>query len=368
MKKFYILFFIFCFALSSLADTTDTTESSLDYVIKITTDNGSVIKLNTTDFQYEISNFANGNGVEYSVMVENALSGDIALWQFVSQIIDLELLYHKAQLEGYAQDEEVVKQIDSELERQISQVYAGEVLDASKLVVTDAEKRAYWNRISASVVAAYGPQATYARMEREIEAGLMQEKMNAEYQSLIQKYQSEHGLVANMNQDPSISIGDFSISKSEFDDMFKSYLKAAAGQLPTNNAEVVNQVKRTMFNTFAAQYIILYEAKKNGYENTDEYKIIDKFVRRSIVTKKYIEDTIFETIGESTDDEIEHAYNQYGQMYNVDSMSFEQAHNVLDSLVKQAKVNRQQSLISSEMRYRYKIEKNLDALKSVLHN
>ncbi len=360
MKKFYILFLIFC--ISSIAYT-----STADYVIKITTDNGDVIKLDATDFQYEISNYAGASGIDYNIMIQQALNNDIAIWQFVSQIIDLELLYFKARQEGYAEKEDVVKEINKELDRQISQVYAPNVLDITKLSVTDAEKRAYWNRISANVIAMYGSQATYARMEREIEASLMQEKMMAEYQSLINKYKKDHGLVASMNQDPVVSIGDdFSIAKEDFDNVFNAAIAAASGQFPTNNAEVVNQIKSNMFNTFVAQSIILYEAKQNNYQSTEQYSVIDKFVRRSIITKKYIEDTIFEVIGESTEEEIDQAYNQFGRMYNIDAMSFEQAHNALDSLVKQSKANRQQSLVSSELRYKYKIEKNLELLKSIL--
>ncbi len=361
MKMFYILFctlFIYSAVYAEI--------NSDDYIIKITVDDGSIIELGVTDFQYEISNYANANGIPYEIMTKQALNNDIALWQFASQIIDLELLYLKAQQEGYAEKENVIEDVDTEIGRQISQAYASNVLDVSKLTVTDAEKRAYWNRISANVIAMYGSQATYARMEREIEASLIQEKMNAEYQSLIQKYRNDHGLKASMNQDPIISIGDYNVPKKDFDASFEQTLASAAGQIPLNNAEIVNQIKRNMFDTFVAQHIILYEAKQNGYENTEQGKIIDKFVRRSVITKKYIEDTIFEAILDSTDEEIEQAYNQFGQTYNIDSMSFEQAHKVLDSLVKQSKANQHQSMVSSELRYRYRIEKNLDLLKNVL--
>ncbi len=359
MKKLCILF-LMLFAYSIAYANT-----SADWVIKITVDDGSVIELNTTDFQYEISNYAGANGISYEVMTQQALNNDIALWQFVSQIIDLELLYFKAQQEGYAEKEDVVEEIKTQIDRQISQLYAANLLNMDNLSITEAEKRAYWNKISANVIAMYGSQATYSRMEREIEANLLQEKMNAEYQRLIDKYKNEHGLKSSMSQDPAIEIGDFTVPKEKFDDMFNATIAAASRQIPTNNAEIVNEIKRSMFNTFVAQYIILYEAEKNDYINTDEGKIVNKFVRRSVITKKYIEDTIFEVIAESTEEEIDQAYNQYGQMYNIDAMSFEQAHRALDSLVRQSKANKQQSMVSSELRYRYRIEKNLEALKSL---
>ncbi len=356
MKNLYILFFMFTIFAISNANTND-------WVVKITADETNIVEIEVSDLQSEISNYAMMNGVNYDMMKE-VLSTDVGLWQFVSQIIDLEVLYMQAKIDGYDKKENVITNINNELDKQIAQVYAPKVLDTNLLIVSDSEKRAFWNKEQGRIKGMYGNSLTYKDIENDIESNLMQEKMKKEYKNLIKKYQKEYKIEYSMNKNPCLIIEDFEVPKSEFDKTFEEALKNAGTAVIDERVKA--QVKEDMFNTFVAQHIILYEAKKSNFADTEEGKYIDKIVKRSIITKMYIEEKIFSKIADSTDEEIEEAYNRFGKRYNVDSLSYDQAQVLLDSLVKQAKAEASQKAISTDLRYKYKIEKNLDVLKNSL--
>ena len=123
------------------------------------------------------------------------------------------------------------------------------------------------------------------------------------------------------------------------------------------------QAKEGMFKAFVAREVMMYEAKKTGFYDTPQAKAIENFLTRSAVTANFIDKTIRSTIPKPTEEEINLAYEQYGKMYNIDSLPYADAQKALETMVIEAKTQQKYQILVTDLRYRYNIEKNLDLLK-----
>ena len=172
-----IFFSIFCIVLfSTFLYSQDT-----NWVIRIRDGEGNIKKLITVEeCLSEISNLTVLRGAPEEA-VNALLTNDFQLWQFASQIIEQEVVYLKAVEEGYDKDEEVLKLISKERDNQLSQIYMQSKVSDTFAVVTDAEKRKFFNDNISRIRAAVGPNVRYEQVAMEIETTILQERMRNEY-------------------------------------------------------------------------------------------------------------------------------------------------------------------------------------------
>ncbi|MEI0558702.1 peptidylprolyl isomerase [Brachyspira intermedia] len=350
-----IFFSIFCIVLfSSFLYSQDT-----NWVIRIRDGEGNIKKLLTVEeCLSEISNLTVLRGAPEEA-VNALLTNDFQLWQFASQIIEQEVVYLKAVEEGYDKDEEVLKLIAKERDNQLSQIYMQSKVSDSFAVVTDAEKRKFFNDNISRIRAAVGPNVRYEQVAMEIETTILQERMRNEYDKIIETGKTKYNVKYSMNTDPCITIEEETVPLSEFNDMFNESIKQAGANIP---AALKLQAKEGMFKAFLAREIMMYEAKKEGFYETPQAKSIENFLTRSAVTSHYIDKTIRSTIPTPTEEEINLAYERYGKMYNIDSLPYADAQKALASLVIEAKTQQKYQILVTDLRYRYNIEKNIDLL------
>lgn len=350
-----IFFTIFCTVLfSSFLYSEDT-----NWVIRIRDGEGNVKKLLTVqECLSEISNLTILRGAP-DTAVDYLLTNDFQLWQFASQIIDQEVIYLKAIEEGYDKDEEVLKLVAKERDNQLSQLYMQNKVSDSFAVVTDAEKRNFFNNNISRIRAAVGPNVTYEQVAMEIETTILQERMRNEYDKIIDSAKTNYNLKYSYNSDPCVTIEEKTIPLSEFNNMFEESIKQAGANLP---AAIRLQAKEGMFKAFVAREIMMYEAKKEGFYDTPQAKSIENFLTRSAVTANYIDKTIRSKIPTPTEEELNMAYERYGKIYNIDSLPYADAQKALANIVTEAKTQQKYQILITDLRYRYNIEKNLDLL------
>ena len=350
-----IFFTIFCTVLfSSFLYSEDT-----NWVIRIRDGEGNVKKrLTVQECLSEISNLTILRGAP-DTAVDYLLTNDFQLWQFASQIIDQEVIYLKAIEEGYDKDEEVLKLVAKERDNQLSQLYMQNKVSDSFAVVTDAEKRNFFNNNISRIRAAVGPNVTYEQVAMEIETTILQERMRNEYDKIIDSAKTNYNLKYSYNSDPCVTIEEKTIPLSEFNNMFEESIKQAGANLP---AAIRLQAKEGMFKAFVAREIMMYEAKKEGFYDTPQAKSIENFLTRSAVTANYIDKTIRSKIPTPTEEEINMAYERYGKIYNIDSLPYADAQKALANIVTEAKTQQKYQILITDLRYRYNIEKNLDLL------
>ncbi len=354
IKKIFLVLFsitLFCSFLYS-EDT--------NWVIRIRDNQANVKKLMTIqDCLSEISNLTIFRGAPPEA-VEVILTNDLQLWQFASQLIEQELIYMKAVEEGYDKDDEVVKLISKERDNQLSQLYMQEKVADNFAVVTDEEKRKFFNENRSRIQAAVGRNVTYEQVAMDIETTILQERMRNEYDKIIAAAQTNYNLKYSVTSDPCITIDETTVPLSEFNDMFNESIKQAGANIP---AALRMQAKEGMFKAFVAREVMMYEAKKTGFYDTPQAKAIENFLTRSAVTANFIDKTIRSTIPKPTEEEINLAYEQYGKMYNIDSLPYADAQKALETMVIEAKTQQKYQILVTDLRYRYNIEKNLDLLK-----
>ena len=350
-----IFFSIFCIVLfSTFLYSQDT-----NWVIRIRDGEGNIKKLiNVEECLSEISNLTVLRGAPEEA-VNALLTNDFQLWQFASQIIEQEVVYLKAVEEGYDKDEEVLKLISKERDNQLSQIYMQSKVSDTFAVVTDAEKRKFFNDNISRIRAAVGPNVRYEQVAMEIETTILQERMRNEYDKIIETGKTKYNVKYSMDTDPCVTIGEETVPLSEFNDMFNESIKQAGANIP---AALKLQAKEGMFKAFVAREIMMYEAKKEGFYETTQAKSIENFLTRSAVTSHYIDKTIRSTIPTPTEEEINLAYERYGKMYNIDSLPYADAQKALASLVIEAKTQQKYQILVTDLRYRYNIEKNIDLL------
>lgn len=331
-----------------------------NWVIRIRDNQANVKKLMTVqDCLSEISNLTIFRGAPAEA-VNIILTNDLQLWQFASQLIEQELVYMKAVEEGYDKDDEVVKLISKERDNQLSQLYMQEKVADDFAVVTDEEKRKFFNENRNRIQAAVGRNVTYEQVAMDIETTILQERMRSEYDKIIASAQTNYNLKYSVTSDPCITIEETTIPLSEFNDMFNESIKQAGANIP---AALRMQAKEGMFKAFVAREVMMYEAKKTGFYDTPQAKAIENFLTRSAVTANFIDKTIRSTIPKPTEEEINLAYEQYGKMYNIDSLPYADAQKALETMVIEAKTQQKYQILVTDLRYRYNIEKNLDLLK-----
>ena len=354
IKKIFLVLFsitLFCSFLYS-EDT--------NWVIRIRDNQANVKKLMTVqDCLSEISNLTIFRGAPPEA-VEVILTNDLQLWQFASQLIEQELIYMKAVEEGYDKDDEVVKLISKERDNQLSQLYMQEKVADNFAVVTDEEKRKFFNENRSRIQAAVGRNVTYEQVAMDIETTILQERMRNEYDKIIAAAQTNYNLKYSVTSDPCITIDETTVPLSEFNDMFNESIKQAGANIP---AALRMQAKEGMFKAFVAREVMMYEAKKTGFYDTPQAKAIENFLTRSAVTANFIDKTIRSIIPKPTEEEINLAYEQYGKMYNIDSLPYADAQKALETMVIEAKTQQKYQILVTDLRYRYNIEKNLDLLK-----
>ena len=266
----------------------------------------------------------------------------------------------KAVEEGYDKDDEVVKLISKERDNQLSQLYMQEKVADNFAVVTDEEKRKFFNENRSRIQAAVGRNVTYEQVAMDIETTILQERMRNEYDKIIAAAQTNYNLKYSVTSDPCITIDETTVPLSEFNDMFNESIKQAGANIP---AALRMQAKEGMFKAFVAREVMMYEAKKTGFYDTPQAKAIENFLTRSAVTANFIDKTIRSTIPKPTEEEINLAYEQYGKMYNIDSLPYADAQKALETMVIEAKTQQKYQILVTDLRYRYNIEKNLDLLK-----
>lgn len=353
MKHIYMFLFLFATLASAYAETEN-------WVVRITDDNSSVYDITLYSLKSEISNYAVASGGGYERM-KLMFANDMTLWQFVSELIDLEVIYIKAKQEGFDKKPESLLLKKRELDRQIAQMYAPKILNTNLLSVSEDEKKSYWNREQPRIQMAVG-NVKYQDIHLQIEATIMQEKMKKEYSRFLKESGKKYKIKYSDKDDPCVVIEDMNVPKADFDATFEEALRSA-GNI---NSAMIAQAKADLFETFVVQQIILYEAKKDNFDKTDEIKSMEHYIERTVVVNTYIDNVILKTIEDSTKEEIEDAYKRYGALYKIDSLPYAEAQKVLDSLVKQAKLQTKQKLLTTDLRYRYKIEKKLDGVKDKL--
>ena len=352
-KIIIISLFIFSFNLFS-QDT--------NWVIRIKNKNGEVKKLiTTTDFLSELTNITKLRGAS-SETINLLIKNDIQLWQFTTQLIEQELLFEEAVRLGYDKDDNVVKLIEKERDNQISQLYMQQLVLTNFANVSEEEKIRFFNNNKQRLQSIAGPNVTYQQLSREIEYTILQERMRLEYNKIIDDAKKKYKLEYSATKDPCIIIEDKSISLAEFNDTFNESLKQAGGNIP---AALKVQARDNLFTAFLAREIMIYEAKKNNFYDTAEAKTIDKFITRNAVTANYIDKEIRAKLPKPTNEEINRVYEEYGQLYKIDSLPYEQAQKALETLVIEAKAQQQYQILMNKLRYENSIEKNFSSITNI---
>ena len=139
INKFFI-FIVLIFSLSLSLYSQDN-----NWVIRIRDSQGELKKLFTVnDFMQEVSNIANLRGLP-AENLNALLTNDLQLWQFVSTLIEQELIYIKAVEEGLDKDEELTSTISKERDNHIALLYMQKKVRDDFSVVSEEEKRNFFN-------------------------------------------------------------------------------------------------------------------------------------------------------------------------------------------------------------------------------
>ena len=325
INKFFI-FIVLIFSLSLSLYSQDN-----NWVIRIRDSQGELKKLFTVnDFMREVSNIANLRGLP-AENLNALLTNDLQLWQFVSTLIEQELIYIKAVEEGFDKDEELTLAISQERDNQIAQLYMQK-------------------------------KVRYEQVAMDIEYTILQERMRNEYEKMINEAKKNYKLEYSPTKDPCIIIDDKKIPLSNFNEMFNQTLKQAGANIPP---ALRVQARDNMFTAFVAREIMIYEANKVGFYNEPEAKAVENYITRSAVVSHYIDKTIRATIEKPTKEEINQVYEQYGKLYRIDSLPYAEAQKALETLVIEAKTQQKYQLIITDLRYRYNIEKNLSLVENI---
>lgn len=352
-KIYFIIFYIILFY--SFLYSQDT-----NWAIRIRDAQGNVKKLLTAeDCLSEMSNLTILRGAPDEA-INMLLTNDFQLWQFASQLIEQEIVYMKAVEEGYDKDQEVINLIAKERDNQLSQLYMQEKVNDDFAAVTDAEKRKFYNDNKERIRASVGKNVTYEQVAMDIETTILQERMRNEYDKILDAAKTNYNLKYSATSDPCVTIENKTVPLSEFNNMFNESLKQAGANIP---AALKIQARDGMFKAFAAREVMIYEAKKTGFYDTPQAKAVENFLKRSAVTAHFIDKTIRKTIPQPTEEEINMAYKQYGKMYNIDSLPYNDAQKALATIVTEAKTQQKYQILITDLRYRYNIEKNLGLLK-----
>ena len=333
---------------------------SEDWLIRINDSEGNLIKeITKFDYMSEVSNFAITRGLSDEAM-PIFITNEIERWNFANQIIEQELIYNEAVLAGYDKNEELISKVKIEIDRQIAQLYAREILDENVLKISEADKQAYWKREETRIRSlAPGRKLVYADVAKEIEYTIAQERMRDEYQRIVAEAKNKYNMTYSSTSDPCIVIGDVSIPLSNFEESFKQALNQSGGNIPP---ELVKEARVNMFNTFVAREVMAYEAKATGFYDKPEAKSVEYSVMRTFVIEDYLKNTIKTEILDSTEAEINEAYKLYGARYKIDSMPYQKAQDTLNSLVKEAKFQEKYKIFISDLRYINSIDKRLEIL------
>lgn len=356
INKFFI-FIVLIFSLSLSLYSQDN-----NWVIRIRDSQGELKKLFTVnDFMQEVSNIANLRGLP-AENLNALLTNDLQLWQFVSTLIEQELVYIKAVEEGLDKDEELTSTISKERDNQIAQLYMQKKLSADFDVLTEEEKRRFFNTNRERLQAMGGNNIRYEQVAMAIETTILQERMQKEYERIISEAKTNYKLEYSSTKDPCVIIDDKQIALSNFNEMFNQALRQSGENIPP---ALRVQARDNMFTAFVAREIMIYEANKVGFYDNPEAKAIENYITRSAVVSHYIDKTIRATIEKPTKEEINQVYEQYGKLYRIDSLPYAEAQKALETLVIEAKTQQKYQLIITDLRYRYNIEKNLSLVENI---
>ena len=356
INKFFI-FIVLIFSLSLSLYSQDN-----NWVIRIRDSHGELKKLFTVnDFMQEVSNIANLRGLP-AENLNALLTNDLQLWQFVSTLIEQELVYIKAVEEGLDKDEELTSTISKERDNQIAQLYMQKKLSADFDVVTEEEKRRFFNTNRERLQAMGGNNIRYEQVAMAIETTILQERMQKEYERIISEAKTNYKLEYSSTKDPCVIIDDKQIALSNFNEMFNQALRQSGENIPP---ALRVQARDNMFTAFVAREIMIYEANKVGFYDNPEAKAIENYITSSAVVSHYIDKTIRATIEKPTKEEINQVYEQYGTLYRIDSLHYAEAQKALETLVIEAKTQQKYQLIITDLRYRYNIEKNLSLVENI---
>lgn len=345
-KKLLLISFILFVSVCSLY-------SNEDFAIKITDADGNLKKLITkNEFLNDVTNLITlrgGNEEAINIIITNELQ----LWQIANQIIEQEVLYIKAVEEGYDKDSDLMARIEKERDNQIVQLYMQKKVPKDFSVVTDAQKRSFYNTNKNRLP----PNVTFDQLSLQIEYAIIQERMRNEYNKILQNAKTNYTKFEYSSaKDPCITIEETTIPLSKFNEMFNENLKQAGDNIPP---ALKAQARDSMFNAFAAMEVMLYDAKKTGFYDTPEAKSLDNLITRNAVTANYIDKTIRAKIPKPTEEEINQAYKQYGAIYKIDSLPYQEAQKALETLVIEAKTQQIYQVLIAQLRYSYSIEKDL---------
>ncbi len=333
---------------------------SEEWLILIKNSEGDLVKeITKFDYMSEVSNFATTRGFSDEA-IPIFVTNEIERWNFANQIIEQELIYNEAVLAGYDKNEELISKAKIEVDRQIAQLYAREILDEDVLKVTEADKQAYWKREQTRIKSlAPGRNITYADVATEIEYTIAQERMRDEYKRIVSEAKKKYNMTYSSVSDPCVVIGDVRIPLANFEESFKQALKQSGGKIPP---ELIKEARANMFSTFVAREVMAYEAKTTGFYDKPEAKSVEYSVMRTFVIDDYLKNTMRTEILDSTEAEINEAYKLYGARYKIDSMPYQKAQDTLNSLVKEAKFQEKYKIFISDLRYINSIDKRLEIL------
>lgn len=355
-KSFVFIISILIFALSLCLYGQDN-----NWVIRIRDSQGEIKKLfAVNDFMSELSNIVVLRGLP-TENLNMLLTNDLQLWQFASQLIEQELVYMKAVEEGFDKDEELTSTISRERDNQIAQLYMQSKLRDGFDVVSEEEKRQFFNNNRERLQAARGNNIRYEQVAMDIEYTILQERMRNEYDRIINEARTNYKLEYSSTRDPCVIIDDKQIPLSNFNEMFNQTLRQSGENIPP---ALRVQARDNMFNAFVAREIMIYEANKVGFYDNPEAKAIENYITRTAVVAHYIEKTIRSTIPEPTEEEINQVYEQYGRLYRIDSLPYAEAQRALETLVIEAKTQQRYQILTTDLRYRYNIEKNLSLVEN----
>ena len=252
--------------------------------------------------------------------------------------------------------------ISQERDNQIAQLYMQKKVRDDFSVVSEEEKRNFFNNNRERLQAAKGNNVRYEQVAMDIEYTILQERMRNEYEKMINEAKTNYKLEYSPTKDPCIIIDDKKIPLSNFNEMFNQTLKQAGANIPP---ALRVQARDNMFTAFVAREIMIYEANKVGFYNEPEAKAVENYITRSAVVSHYIDKTIRATIEKPTKEEINQVYEQYGKLYKIDSLPYAEAQKALETLVIEAKTQQKYQLIITDLRYRYNIEKNLSLVENI---
>ena len=316
--------------------------SNDDFAIRIKDSQGNIKKLiSKNEFLNDVTNLVilrGGNEEAINMIITNELQ----LWQVANQIIEQEVLYIKAVEEGYDKDNDLMTKIQKERDNQIVQLYMQKKIPKDFSVVTEAEKRSFYNTNKNRLP----PNVTFDQLSLQIEYAIIQERMRNEYDRIIRSAKTNYTKFDYSSaKDPCITIEDTTIPLSRFNEMFNENLKQAGDNIPP---ALKAQARDSMFNAFVAMEVMLYEAKKTGFYDTPEAKSLDNLITRNAVTANYIDKTIRAKIPKPTEEEINQA-----------SLPYQEAQKALETLVIEAKTQQIYQVLIAQLRYGYSIEKDL---------